>query len=112
MSLIDIILQSNLLYRFTYVCIIVWCDIGNKAIGVGALQKLLNVSSKDCLHVGDQFATSIGNDYAARQVPKFFHNVIGGRDLSLIHNVITGFPDALGGGMLTILMNNYYSSRQ
>ena len=44
----------------------VWCDIGNKAFGVGALQKRIGVRPSQCLHVGDQFATSIGNDYAAR----------------------------------------------
>ena len=44
----------------------VWCDIGNKAVGVKALQQLLGVAPAACLHVGDQFSTSIGNDFAAR----------------------------------------------
>lgn len=44
----------------------VWCDLGNKAIGVAALQRRLGVRPAQCLHVGDQFSTSIGNDYAAR----------------------------------------------
>jgi hypothetical protein len=44
----------------------VWCDLGNKAIGVLQLQRRLGVRSSQCLHVGDQFSTSIGNDYAAR----------------------------------------------
>ena len=43
-----------------------WCDIGNKAFGVRALQARLGVSPANCLHVGDQFASSIGNDFAAR----------------------------------------------
>ena len=44
----------------------VWCDIGNKAFGIGALQQRLHVVPSQCLHVGDQFSTSIGNDFAAR----------------------------------------------
>jgi len=44
----------------------VWCDLGNKAIGVAALQRRMGLSASQCVHVGDQFATSIGNDYAAR----------------------------------------------
>ena len=44
----------------------VWCDIGNKAVGVVAMQKRLGVLPAQCLHVGDQFSTSIGNDFAAR----------------------------------------------
>ena len=45
----------------------VWCDIGNKAVGVGALQQRLGLEPSQCLHVGDQLSTSIGNDFAARQ---------------------------------------------
>ena len=44
----------------------VWCDIGNKAVGVKALQARLLLQPAQCLHVGDQFSTSIGNDFAAR----------------------------------------------
>lgn len=44
----------------------VWCDIGNKAVGVLSLQARLGVQPAQCLHVGDQFSTSIGNDFAAR----------------------------------------------
>ena len=44
-----------------------WCDIGNKAVGVGALQQRLGLGPSQCLHVGDQLSTSIGNDFAARQ---------------------------------------------
>ena len=44
----------------------VWCDIGDKAVGVSALQTRLGVLPAQCLHVGDQFSTSIGNDFAAR----------------------------------------------
>ena len=44
----------------------VWMDIGHKGIGVRALQARLGVKSAQCLHVGDQFSTSIGNDFAAR----------------------------------------------
>ena len=33
---------------------------------VGALQGRLGVRPPQCLHVGDQFSTSIGNDFAAR----------------------------------------------
>jgi len=44
----------------------VWCDLGNKAIGVRALQGKLALRPAQCLHVGDQFTNSLGNDYAAR----------------------------------------------
>ncbi len=43
----------------------VWVDVGNKLIGVKILQKYLECSAKDTLHVGDQFL-STGNDIATR----------------------------------------------
>eukprot|EP00041_Stephanoeca_diplocostata_P028624 m.823750 g.823750 ORF g.823750 m.823750 type:complete len:422 (+) comp23404_c0_seq1:107-1372(+) len=43
----------------------VWVDVGNKSIGVRCLQDYLKLSSKETLHVGDQFS-DIGNDVAAR----------------------------------------------
>eukprot|EP00842_Homolaphlyctis_polyrhiza_P005492 jgi/Hompol1/5944/HPOL_000909-RA len=44
----------------------VWVDIGNKLIGVGMLQEMLNCLGHETLHVGDQF-TSTGNDIATRR---------------------------------------------
>jgi len=44
----------------------VWCDIGSKAVGVGAMQARLGLQASECVHVGYQFSTSIGNDFAAR----------------------------------------------
>jgi IMP and pyridine-specific 5'-nucleotidase len=31
-----------------------WLDIGNKSVGVAALQAYLNIPQAHCLHVGDQ----------------------------------------------------------
>jgi len=31
-----------------------WLDVGNKSVGVAALQAYLNISPAECLHVGDQ----------------------------------------------------------
>jgi len=45
----------------------VWCDVGNKKVGVEVMQKLLGIKVEQCIHVGDQFLYS-GNDYAAREV--------------------------------------------
>ncbi|KAH6562143.1 hypothetical protein BASA50_003086 [Batrachochytrium salamandrivorans] len=45
----------------------VWVDIGNKLIGVGILQEMLNCQGHETLHVGDQFSTT-GNDVATRRV--------------------------------------------
>lgn len=42
-----------------------WVDIGNKSVGVKALQKYFDFPPADCLHVGDQFLNT-GNDFAAR----------------------------------------------
>lgn len=45
-----------------------WIDVGNKRVGVEAMQALLHITDKDaCLHVGDQFL-NMGNDYSARDV--------------------------------------------
>lgn len=45
-----------------------WVDVGNKRVGVEAMQSLLHITEKNtCLHVGDQFL-NMGNDYAARDV--------------------------------------------
>lgn len=43
-----------------------WMDIGNKRVGVEAMQALLHLEKKECLHVGDQFL-NLGNDHAARE---------------------------------------------
>ncbi len=43
-----------------------WVDVGNKDIGVQAMQSFLKIKSRaNCLHVGDQFLDT-GNDVAAR----------------------------------------------
>ena len=44
-----------------------WTDIGNKAVGIAALQKYLNVTSNHTIHFGDQLLRQ-GNDIAARAV--------------------------------------------
>ncbi|KAK9469445.1 IMP-specific 5-nucleotidase [Lipomyces arxii] len=45
----------------------VWVDIGDKRLGVLALQKYLgNISGNQTLHVGDQFASIGANDFKAR----------------------------------------------
>jgi IMP and pyridine-specific 5'-nucleotidase len=43
-----------------------WVDVGNKCIGVRAMQAFLRVSHAEALHVGDQFLKT-GNDVAARE---------------------------------------------
>ena len=43
----------------------VFCDIGNKAVGIDGLRRLLGLPAASVLHVGDQFLDT-GNDYAAR----------------------------------------------
>mmetsp|Transcript_17575 Transcript_17575/g.52054 ORF Transcript_17575/g.52054 Transcript_17575/m.52054 type:complete len:437 (+) Transcript_17575:115-1425(+) len=45
----------------------VWVDIGNKSVGVSALQEFLEVKQSKSLHLGDQFSVT-GNDKAARNV--------------------------------------------
>ena len=44
-----------------------WVDVGNKSIGIKALQAFLKVPSSKCVHVGDQFLKT-GNDVAAREI--------------------------------------------
>ncbi|GEQ71880.1 hypothetical protein JCM33374_g5566 [Metschnikowia sp. JCM 33374] len=53
----------------------VWVDIGDKALGVEALQSYLyktcegahgKISKSSCLHIGDQFASVGANDFKAR----------------------------------------------
>jgi hypothetical protein len=41
-------------------------DVGNKKVGVEALQVFFGLNNYQCLHVGDQFL-STGNDLAARE---------------------------------------------
>ena len=43
----------------------VWVDVGNKRVGVSALQAYLGLTPEETLHVGDQFLNT-GNDFAAR----------------------------------------------
>jgi len=45
----------------------VWVDIGDKRIGIQALQQYLKVGSKETCHLGDRF-TNTGNDARARNV--------------------------------------------
>jgi len=45
----------------------VWCDVGNKRVGVDVLSAYLGMSSEEILHIGDQFLNT-GNDYAARDI--------------------------------------------
>jgi len=45
----------------------VFIDVGNKRVGVSALQKYLKVAPSSTLHVGDQFLDT-GNDFEARNV--------------------------------------------
>lgn len=45
----------------------VWCDAGNKRVGVMILQSYLGVTPVQTLHIGDQFLNT-GNDFAARDV--------------------------------------------
>lgn len=44
----------------------VWIDIGNKSVGVKALQDFFKIGSSGSVHIGDQFLN--GNDVAARTV--------------------------------------------
>ncbi len=48
-----------------------WIDVGNKSVGVRALQKFLALEPARCLHVGDQFLRT-GNDLAARETVRVF----------------------------------------
>ena len=43
-----------------------WLDVGNKRVGVEALQAYFGLQNEQCLHVGDQFLNT-GNDLAARE---------------------------------------------
>ena len=43
-----------------------WLDVGNKRVGVEALQAYFGLAKETCLHVGDQFLNT-GNDLAARE---------------------------------------------
>ena len=43
-----------------------WLDVGNKKVGVEALQAYFGLNNDQCLHVGDQFLNT-GNDLAARE---------------------------------------------
>mmetsp|Transcript_6193 Transcript_6193/g.9556 ORF Transcript_6193/g.9556 Transcript_6193/m.9556 type:complete len:460 (+) Transcript_6193:483-1862(+) len=44
----------------------VFCDVGNKSVGIGALMRYLGpFSEQETLHVGDRFTIS-GNDWSAR----------------------------------------------
>ena len=43
-----------------------WLDVGNKKVGVEALQAFFGLDNHQCLHVGDQFLNT-GNDLAARE---------------------------------------------
>jgi IMP and pyridine-specific 5'-nucleotidase len=43
----------------------VWVDVGNKRVGVQALQQEFGIDPCTCLHVGDQMWET-GNDFAAR----------------------------------------------
>lgn len=43
----------------------VFCDVGNKSIGISCLMEYLGSSPEDTLHIGDRFTVS-GNDTAAR----------------------------------------------
>ena len=43
-----------------------WLDVGNKKVGVEALQAFFGLDNHNCLHVGDQFLNT-GNDLAARE---------------------------------------------
>jgi len=44
-----------------------WVDVGDKSVGVAALQAWLGLPNSACLHVGDQFL-NVGNDIKARDV--------------------------------------------
>ena len=45
----------------------VWVDVGNKALGIKALQSLVGSSGANTVHFGDRF-TRTGNDVKARHV--------------------------------------------
>ncbi len=45
----------------------VWCDVGNKRVGVHILASYLGMPPEQTIHVGDQFLNT-GNDYAARDI--------------------------------------------
>jgi IMP and pyridine-specific 5'-nucleotidase len=45
----------------------VWVDVGNKRVGVEILASYTGISTKETLHIGDQFLNT-GNDFAARAV--------------------------------------------
>ncbi len=44
-----------------------WVDVGDKSVGVAALQAWLGIDNDSCIHVGDQFL-NVGNDISARTV--------------------------------------------
>jgi hypothetical protein len=40
-----------------------WLDVGNKKVGVEALQAYLGLDNHQCLHVGDQFLNTLHLDH-------------------------------------------------
>ena len=44
----------------------IWFDIGNKQLGVQAIQEKMGIGASQTLHIGDQWQIT-GNDIAARQ---------------------------------------------
>lgn len=54
----------------------VFIDVGNKQIGVDALQQMLGVKGRQTLHFGDQF-TRTGNDLLTRRVCRYGGRVRG-----------------------------------
>ena len=53
--------------RNVYLTQDVWVDVGNKALGIKALQSLVGSSGANTVHFGDRF-TRTGNDVKARHV--------------------------------------------
>lgn len=68
-----------------------WLDVGNKKVGVEALQAFFGFDNCQCLHVGDQFL-STGNDLAARETCPCIW-IINPRETEKILDYILKFMD-------------------
>lgn len=76
-----------------------WLDVGNKRIGVEALQAFFKIPTDRCLHVGDQFLAT-GNDLAARQICPCIWIVSPNETLKVLEHVLRYCLDSSNGSLM------------
>lgn len=81
----------------------VWVDIGDKSVGVEALQKYLckdenldlcPIKKSETLHIGDQFASVGANDFKARLSACTVWIASPSETVSILDDLIEGLPDS------------------